>query len=147
MSILTTIAYFMATFNFLFYSFMGGYFFLTQKSPLDMIVDKNDPAGLKIADMLFTDAPELSRWALASSYLIYAMMIPAIATAPRWARCPPTFMFAFHMMYALTYHEARLIAPTPYPTENVVIHSIVSIGMLLLIALPEPQAATKIKGE
>ena len=137
----------MAGFNFLFYSFMGGYYFLTQKSPLDMIVDKNDPAGVKIAEMLFGHVPELGRWALASSYLMYAMMIPAIATAPRWARFPPTFMFAFHLMYALTYHEARLIAPTPYPVENIVIHSIISIGMLLLIALPEPQAADKPKGQ
>ena len=76
---------------------------------------------------------------------MYAAMIPAIATAPRWARVPPCCMFAFHMMYAMTFHEARIIAPTPYPTGNVVIHAVLSLSVLLLIALPEPAGAGKSK--
>ena len=80
----------------------------------------------------------LSWKALAGSYLMYAAMIPAIATAPRWARFPPTVLMAVHTLYAMTYHEARLIAPIPYPTVNIIIHAIISLGFLLLLTLPEP---------
>ena len=45
------------------------------------------------------------------------------------------------MMYAMTFHEARLIAPTPYPTDNVVVHAVLSLSVLVLIALPEPTGA------
>ena len=60
------------------------------------------------------------------------------ATAPRWARFPPTVLMAVHTLYAMTYHEARLIAPIPYPTTNIIIHAIISLGFLLLLTLPEP---------
>ena len=44
-------------------------------------------------------------------------------------------------LFNLGAREARLIAPTPYPTDNVVIHAVLSLRVLVLIALPEPKGA------
>lgn len=145
MTLLTKAIYGLAAFGALFNVFLGGWFYVFHEFPAAMVDDmKTTDVGLKIFEMLWGGA-ELANWSSASSYLVYAAMVPAIATAPRWARFPPCFMYAFHLMYAMTYQEARLLAPLSYPIENVVIHAILGLSVLALIALPDVEVSGKSK--
>ena len=141
MTLMTKAAYGLASLSVVFQTFLGLWFYAFHEFPPAMVEEMQKSADGRVIFQMLWGGSELSNWALAGSYLMYAAMVPAIATAPRWARIPPCVMFAFHMMYAMTFHEARLIAPTPYPTANVVIHAVLSLSVLVLIALPEPKRA------
>ena len=137
--LLNAFTYLLATFNFIFLGLLGVWYYMFTEFPSAMVDDmKKTEAGTKIFDQMW-GGQELGLRAIAGSYMFTAMAIPAIITAPRWARVPPAFAFAFHMMWNMTYHEARLIEPTPYPPENIAIHALMSLGMLLLVALPAPK--------